>query len=54
MEAYIWVSAALFALGVVTAVSSVGKPRQPIEPSTAAIIVLLYGGFIFWGLSLVI
>lgn len=34
-----WIIVALFSLGLLLNVAQVGKPRKPLEPGTAAVIV---------------
>ncbi|WP_181799427.1 hypothetical protein [Kitasatospora acidiphila] len=44
----LWITAAIVLLGAVLTVSSVGKPRQPITPGSAAITVLIDFGLVVW------
>ena len=41
MRAFDWILVAWWLFGTVLVVASVGKPRKPTEPSTAAIVVLI-------------
>lgn len=43
-----WTLVALMALGTLTFISSVGKPRDPVKPTDAVLSALINGGFIAW------
>jgi hypothetical protein len=44
----LWITALLLLLGAVSTVCSVGKPRQPLSPGSAAITVLVDFGLVAW------
>jgi hypothetical protein len=50
---FFWLLVAYWSLNAVSVVALVGKPRKPIEPSTAAISVIIFGLLIaslfIWG-----
>lgn len=41
MTVFCWFLAAWFMLGAVVTITSIGKPRKPLTPNQAAIVVLL-------------
>lgn len=47
MTWYAWVAVAFFVVGTLATVSMVGKPREPLDGGTAALVVLA-NGLLIW------